>query len=215
VVANSFGWGAIIGLNIFLPMYLQSVIGLSATSAGLSLMVLMVTLNTSAGVGGQIVGRVKHYKTLPMAALTLAIASVIVLAVWADSLTWWSFELLLFLIGLGFGPMPSMNAVVVQNSVARHQLGIAVGTMSFGRNLFGTMLVALLGVLVLAGGSTITPGGPGPGHLGDALSPDAAQAAAVFARVFYAVAASLAVAFVALVLIEEKPLQTNAVPETK
>jgi MFS family permease len=191
------------------------VIGLSATSAGLSLMVLMVTLNTSAGVGGQVLGRVTHYKALPIAAMTLAIASVTMLAVWADSLTLWSFELLLFLIGLGFGPMPSMNAVVVQNAVARHQLGIAVGTMSFGRNLFGTMLVALLGVLVLAGGQTITPGGFGSARLGDALPPDAAQAAAAFARVFYAVAASLAVAFVALVLIEEKPLQTGAVAEGK
>src|SRR3989442_6579332 len=137
-------------------------------------MVLMVTLNTSAGVGGQILGRVKHYKRLPMAALTVAIASVLVLALWADSLTLWSFELLVFLIGLGFGPMPSLNAVVVQNSVARHQLGIAVGSMNFGRNLFATMFVALLGALVLAGGATITPGAGGPGRLGGTLSPDAA-----------------------------------------
>jgi EmrB/QacA subfamily drug resistance transporter len=215
VTANSFGWGAIIGLNIFLPMYLQSVIGLSPTSAGLSLMVLMVTLNTSAGLGGQILGRVKHYKRLPMAALTVAIASVLVLALWADSLTLWSFELLLFLIGLGFGPMPSMNAVVVQNSVARHQLGIAVGTMSFGRNLFATMFVALLGALVLAGTAAITPGGFGPGHLGDALPPDATAAAAAFARVFYAVAACLAVSFFALLMVEEKPLQTGVVQEAK
>ena len=50
VIANAFGWGSIIGLNIFLPMYLQSVIGLSPTNAGLSLMVLMVSLNASAGI---------------------------------------------------------------------------------------------------------------------------------------------------------------------
>ena len=30
-IANGFGWGSIVGLNIFLPMYLQSVIGLSPT----------------------------------------------------------------------------------------------------------------------------------------------------------------------------------------
>src|SRR5262249_44087982 len=42
VVAHSFGWGSIVGLNIFLPTYLQSVVGLSATNAGLSLMVLMI-----------------------------------------------------------------------------------------------------------------------------------------------------------------------------
>ena len=49
IAANSFGWGAIIGLNIMLPIYLQSVMGLSAAEAGLSLVVFMVALNSSAG----------------------------------------------------------------------------------------------------------------------------------------------------------------------
>ena len=66
MVAHSFGWGSILALNIFLPMYLQSVLGWSATSSGLSLMILMVTLNTSAGLSSQLLGRVKHYKLLPM-----------------------------------------------------------------------------------------------------------------------------------------------------
>ena len=65
-IANACGWSAIVGLNIFLPIYLQSVVGLSPTDAGLSLIVLMVSLNISAGIGGQVLGRVKHYKVLPM-----------------------------------------------------------------------------------------------------------------------------------------------------
>ena len=64
-IANACGWSAIVGLNIFLPIYLQSVVGLSATDAGLALIVLMVSLNISAGIGGQVVGRVTHYKALP------------------------------------------------------------------------------------------------------------------------------------------------------
>src|SRR5688572_10112839 len=35
IAANAFGWGAIIGLNIYLPTYLQTVLGMSATHAGL------------------------------------------------------------------------------------------------------------------------------------------------------------------------------------
>ena len=34
IAANGFGWGGIIGLNIFLPIYLQWVLGMSATAAG-------------------------------------------------------------------------------------------------------------------------------------------------------------------------------------
>src|SRR5215831_5431114 len=80
IIANAFGWGSIVGLNIFLPMFLQSAVGASATSAGLNLMVLMATLNLSAGASGQLLGRVKHYKTIPMIGLGLAIASVTALA---------------------------------------------------------------------------------------------------------------------------------------
>ena len=42
LAANTFGWAPIVGLNVFMPTYLQSVLGLSATSAGLTLMVIMV-----------------------------------------------------------------------------------------------------------------------------------------------------------------------------
>ncbi len=41
-LAHCFGWGSMIGLNIFLPMYLQSTLDWSPTDAGLSLIVLMV-----------------------------------------------------------------------------------------------------------------------------------------------------------------------------
>ena len=102
----------------------------------------MVSLNISAGIGGQVLGRVKHYKVLPMVGLMVAIASVLLLALWADSLTLLSFQVLLLLIGVGFGPTPTMTSVAVQNVVERHQLGIAVGTMNFSRNLFSTILIA-------------------------------------------------------------------------
>ena len=76
ITANAFGWGSIVGLNVFLPMYLQGVMGLSPTQAGLSLVVLMLALNTSAGVAGQVLGRVRHYKLLPMGALLLSTGAI-------------------------------------------------------------------------------------------------------------------------------------------
>ena len=206
-IANACGWSAIVGLNIFLPIYLQSVVGLSPTDAGLSLIVLMVSLNVSAGIGGQVTCRVTHYKALPMAGLVLAIGSVLLLAVWADRLTLVSFEVLLFLIGVGFGPLPTMASVAVQNVVERHHLGIAVGTMNFSRNLFSTILVAILGALVLAVTSSL---GPGTGQLGGALPPASAEAAEAFRRAFYAVAAALSISFIAVVMMEQRPLRTDS-----
>ena len=196
---NSFGWGSIVGLNIFLPMYLQSVIGLSPTNAGLSLMILMVTVNTSAGVSGQFYGRMTHYKRIPLAGIGLAIASIMTLAIAVDRLTPLTFEILLGLIGIGFGPIPPLASISLQNTTANHQFGSAVGTMNFARTLYATILIAIFGAIVLAG----LPAGADTA----ALTADAAEG---FRRVFFAAAASLTVALIGLVLLEEKPLRTAA-----
>ncbi len=59
-----------------------------------------------------------HYKALPIAGLVLAIAATATLAWWVDSLNLFWFEVLLILIGLGFGPMPGLAQVAMQNNVA-------------------------------------------------------------------------------------------------
>jgi hypothetical protein len=203
IIANTTGWGAIIGLNIILPIYLQSAMGLSATQAGLSLVVFMVALNSSAGLGGQVLGRVRHYKVLPMIGLSLSIAAIAYLAWRAGEMTPLSFELTLILIGAGFGPLPSLSSVSMQNVVGRHQLGISVGTMNFGRNLYATMLIAVFGAIVLAGA-------PVGQSLRDVSAAGAGPVASAFRLVFMLAAASMLVALTAIALMAEKPLQTSA-----
>ncbi|MCC7347280.1 MAG: MFS transporter [Variibacter sp.] len=195
---NAFAWGAIIALNIYLPAYLQTVLGFSASHAGLSLMILMVTVNTSAGFNGQIIGRVVHYKRLPVLGLAVTVAAMCTLAWQAETMTFWRFQLILAVIGIGFGPVAPLSTVVLQNSVAIHQFGTAVGTMNFSRSLYATMLVAVFGVIVLAGASAIAPG-----QTATALT------AASFSYVFFAVAFSMTMALVSLLLMREKPLQTR------
>jgi predicted MFS family arabinose efflux permease len=192
IAANAFGWGSIIGLNILLPMYLQRVTGLSPTSAGLSLILFMVSLNASAGLAGQVLGRVRHYKLLPMLGLLLSAGAVTTLAWQADRLTPLSFEVLVILIGIGFGPLPSLTSVAMQNVVPRHQLGISVGTMNFSRNLYATILIAVFGAIALAAAPT-----------GELLG----GSAETYGRAFFVAAGSLLVALIALALMEEKPLQ--------
>jgi hypothetical protein len=203
---NTFAWAPIVGLNIFMPMYLQSVLGMSATSAGLSLMVIMATLNASAGLTGQLLGRVKHYKRLPGLGLLLAIATLTVMGWRASALTTMEVELLLAVLGVGFGPVAPLAMVALQNTVAVHHLGTAVGTLGFTRNLCATMMVAIFGAIILAGssGQTLLPRGAGLGTMAIPVEG--------FSRIFFAAALSMTVSFVALLLMEEKPLRTNRPP---
>jgi MFS family permease len=209
--AHAFGWGSIIGLNIFIPQYLQNVIGLTPTAAGLTLVIFMIALNISAGTSGYALGRMVHYKLLPMIGLAVSICAILVLAWNVNSISLFWFEVLLVVIGLGFGAMPGLSQVVVQNSVDRHQLGISVGTMTFTRNLLATFMVAVFGAIVAG----FALKAASPGELGGTLTQDAAMAAEAYQLVFFVTAATMAVALISIILIEEKPLQSGATPESK
>lgn len=196
VIMNTFGWGPIVGLHIFLPIYLQNIRGLSPAVAGLSVLLLAVMLNVSAGVTGTILPRREHYKTIPMLGLALACAAVLLLAWRSRDVSLLEFELILTLIGIGFGTLPPLSSTALQNNVSIHSFGAAVATMQFSRNLFATVVVAGFGAIVLAGA-------------GAAGTAPAQYSAEGFTRIFVAVAASFAVALFAVVLLKEKPLQTT------
>jgi MFS family permease len=200
IAAHSFGWGSIIALNIFLPIYLQSALGWSPTSAGLSMVVLMVTLNSSAGLSSQLLGRVRRYKLLPLCFLVVGVGAVVALALSADSMTSPRFEIILLLIGIGFGPTAPLTQVALQNTVPLHDLGAALGTMNFVRTLIATILIAVFGAVVLAH----APVGAEPGTLSaDFLG---SATVATFSAIFFTIAAVLAASFLAIFLLEEKTL---------
>ena len=198
ILSNSFGWGAIIGLNIFLPMFLQNVLAMSATAAGLDLMVLMATLNMSAGLSSPLIARHRRYKLVPLIGLAIAILSVAVLAWRGGNLSQWQFEVLLAVLGIGFGPLAPLTGVALQNTVAMHQFGTAVGTMNFLRSLYATVLVAVFGAIVLGGVAGAGETGVAAGHSG-----------AAFQVVFVVTTISLLVSFAAMFILEEKPLATS------
>ena len=140
-----------------------------------------------------ILPRREHYKTIPIVGMLLAIASVLALAWCAKNVTLLEFEVLLFLIGTGFGAMPPLAATALQNNVSIHTFGSAVATMQFSRNLYATMIVAVFGAIVL---------------IGSGADASAHYSAEGFVWVFIAVACSFAVALAAVLLMKEKPLLT-------
>jgi MFS family permease len=204
-LAHCFGWGSLIGLNIFLPMYLQSALGWSPTDAGLSLIILMGSLNMSAGLSSQLIGRVQHYKALPNVFLVVGIGAIIALAYSASTMTAVKFEIIAFFIGIGFGPTAPLTQIMLQNTVAGHHLGAAIGAMSFCRTLLGTIMVAIFGAIVLGG----APGQGPASAAGAAGQVFAATSTEPFSIVFLAAAGAMTLAFVAMLLVDEKPLQST------
>jgi hypothetical protein len=87
--------------------------------------------------------------------------------------------------------------------VSIHHLGAAIGTMNFVRTLMSTILVAVFGAIVLA----VVPLGASGDTLGQRAL--AGTSVAAFAEVFFAAAITLAIAQLAMILVEEKPLEST------
>jgi multidrug resistance protein len=204
-----FSIGAIIGLSIYVPLYLELVLGASPSVSGLALISFTAGTVIGAFAAGRSLGRDRHYKRLPMAGLVVAIASLAVLAAAPGSLTLGGVSVMLFLSGGGIGMMYPVTTVLIQNAVLPHQFGIVTGTLNFFRLLGGTIVVAGLGAIVL---SRVDTSG-GLASL-DALVKSGMRPStdfsSVFSWVFIAAALCLVVALACLAGIEERPLRGPA-----
>ena len=197
--ASACGWAAVFGLNLYLPLYLQYVHGMTPAQAGLQLMGLMITVNLGALLGSLAAGRMERYKLFPIITNVLCVAATAWLAWKTDTITMVEFQIVLVFVGLGFGPLAPIVTLVVQNSVKLSDLGAATSTLSFGRGLFQAVLISVLGAIVL---QTVGPGA-------QALTVGREAAIDAFRLLFWLTSASFALGLLSFILIEERPLQTS------
>jgi Na+/melibiose symporter-like transporter len=198
-VAAACGMGAYIGLSIYLPVYFQSVRGLSASDSGLGLIPLMVGTVIGATIAGQLMGRIRHYKRIPAIGLFISMLGAGVLTVSADSLPLALFEIVLAVISIGLGTVLPTTTVAIQNAVELHQLGIATGTMNFFRQLGSAITVAIFGALLNASGISAAD-----------IDASATLPAGSFTSIFAATSIGFAVAFLFILWMKERPLRASA-----
>jgi multidrug resistance protein len=212
VTAGFFSIGAMIGLSMYLPLYLELVLGASASIAGLVLIAFTVGTVTGSFAAGRALGHHTHYLRMPMAGLLVAILVLAAMALFGASLSLGGVAGLLFLCGGGIGPMYPMTTVLIQNAVEPHQFGVATGTLNFFRLLGGTIVVAGFGAIVIgaidaAGGRIVIEP-----LSRDVLRPQAifSDFAVAFSWIFAAAGFCLTVALAALAFVEERPLRGPA-----
>ena len=80
VAAGFFSIGTVIGLSIVVPLYLELVLGFSASGGGIALIAYVVGTSFGSLASGRLLARLTHYKRVPLAALPLSIATFLLLA---------------------------------------------------------------------------------------------------------------------------------------
>ena len=203
-----FGMAASIGLTVFVPLFLELALGLTPSQAGLGLVAYMVGTVIGANFAGRMMGRVKHYKRLPVAGLALSSVALAWLAARAGRAGLVEFEAILVFAGMCSGQQFPTVTVSVQNAVDPRDIGVATGVLSFMRALGSSIGVAVFGAVAVASGiavnhpeqAVVTANSPGMHNL----------LATAFGPVFAAAAICLALSSLMLGLMPAKPLRGDA-----
>jgi EmrB/QacA subfamily drug resistance transporter len=125
---------------LLLPQYLQIVHGSSATVAGLQMIPLVLGIMTGGIVSGIAISRTGRYKVFPLVGVGLMVAALLALSVVveADTSVWVLAPFMVMLgLGLGFNFQPVI--VAVQNAVSPREIGVATSSVTFFRQMGGTI----------------------------------------------------------------------------
>jgi EmrB/QacA subfamily drug resistance transporter len=137
------------GVIIYLPLFMQGVLGVSATQSGALMTPMMLGAVTGSFMGGQLTYRLQNYKVPGILGSGLATGGMIFFANMNAATPQLHVVLGMILAGLGMGLLQPVYTVAVQNVAPRAQMGAATASTIFFRAIGSTMGVAVFGSVLL------------------------------------------------------------------
>ncbi|MGZ4438806.1 MAG: MDR family MFS transporter [Gaiellaceae bacterium] len=197
---------AMFGTISFVPLFVQGVIGTSATSSGVVLTPFMLGAVCTSFISGQIVSRTGRYRPNTLIGPVVLGIGLLLLGRMGVNTTNGEAARNMVIAGIGLGMMMQIFVLSVQNSVPRRAMGTATALTQFSRSIGATFGVTLMGVIVnqqlpagVEGQGTVIHRLPAAGRLAlaNALHPAFLAAAGLCAAVFV----------ISLVWVREVPLR--------
>ncbi len=130
---------------MFIPLFVQGVIGSSATNAGVTLVPAVLSVVGSAIIAGQLISRTGHYRLLAVAGTSIMAAGAYLFThLNAESSNG---DAILYMVigGAGFGITLPAFMIATQNAFPHHMLGVVTSSLQFFRTIGGAVGTAVLG----------------------------------------------------------------------
>jgi EmrB/QacA subfamily drug resistance transporter len=138
---------ALFGAIIFIPLFLQLVYGVSATSSGLRMLPLIGGLLITLIYSGRAISRYGRYKVFPIVGSAVTAVSMFLLSLLSVSTPSWLTAVYMLILGLGLGLIMQVLVLVIQNDSEPKEMGVATATATFFRSIGGSFGVAIFGAI--------------------------------------------------------------------
>lgn len=174
------GW-AMFGSLSFVPLFVQAVLGTTATEAGSTLTPMLLGWVFSSIIGSRALLYINYRLVVILGTSLLTIGAFLMTQVSAEM------SRLLVMINLGFmgvgmGFAVSPFLIAVQSAVQKRDMGTATSTLQFSRNIGGTLGVSVMGAVLaarLASGLEAAGMDPNSVSLDSLIDPVAGSSAAI------------------------------------
>ncbi len=135
------------GVIAYIPLFLQAVIGMSATNSGITLIPLMVGLMLTLMISGILVRRTGYKIWLLIGPPLTAFGLIMLSSLNSDSS---QEEAIIYLIiaGAGMGAVFSNYILAAQNVASKDEIGVVTSSMSLFRSIGGTIGVTVFGAIL-------------------------------------------------------------------
>lgn len=136
------------GNTMFIPLFVQGVIGATATGAAMVLTPMMLSNVAGSTISGNLASRTGRYRWLAIAGLGLMAVGEFMLTRLGQGTTSGQAIAIMALIGFGLGVTMPIFVLAVQNAVPPQQIGSVTSLVQFFRSMGGTLGVAGLGAVL-------------------------------------------------------------------
>jgi EmrB/QacA subfamily drug resistance transporter len=134
---------------IYIPLFVQGVVGTSATDSGFILTPMMLGLTGASIATGQLISRTGRYKVWAITGFVITVAGVYLLQTMKADTSAGQALRNSALLGIGSGMLLPTFSIAVQNVFPRAQFGLVTSTLMFFRNMGATVGAAVFGSIML------------------------------------------------------------------
>jgi EmrB/QacA subfamily drug resistance transporter len=157
------------GTVMYMPFFIQGVIGTSATASGLIMMPMTLSMVLSSSIIGQFITKTGKYKIFALGGLFIMAAGMFSMTLMTPSTSNLMVVINMIIVGFGLGACFPVFTLTVQNAVKQANLGVATASTQLFRQIGGTVGVAVMGSImtvrmedkVKESFSNLPPGTPG------------------------------------------------------
>ncbi len=138
----------IVALAVYLPLFLQGVLGASATSAGVSITPFLISVTAGATVAGWLIAIRKRYQAVIIAGASIMTLGVFFMTQMTSTTHLPLAIIFMIMAGSGIGSLFSVLFLAVQNVLPLTQLGVGSAVVRYLGQIGSILGVTLVGTVV-------------------------------------------------------------------